>query len=465
VVAALLALALGLGAPAQAQSGWADEVIYFVMLDRFADGDPTNNTGVDTANPVAFHGGDLSGLTAALDEIDDLGATAIWVSPLVAQIPGSVASDAGPFFAHHGYWANDFSRLDARFGTEAELAALVTAAHARGIRVILDVVYNHVGYGADWTRDNPEWLRQGDDCGGDPVTACIFGLPDIRTELAAVRRALFAAHIGLAERTGLDGFRLDTVKHVSHDFWRAHAAEVRARLGPDFLLLGEVWDGDKYLARPYFEGGELDALLDFGFRDRMLKFLTGVSDAARLGRYLSNRHKVAPGRLLAPFLSNHDMPMLLAMLRGDRDRQLLAATALLTAPGLPVITWGEEVGRRGGLWPDNRQDMPWGDRPMPPGAGDPRDEPMRAAYKALIALRRDTPALRENSVAVLAASGGRLALERGPAARVFFNRGPDAWDLADLLGDGWSPAFATQPMQGSDLPAAAAAVFLRTPPA
>ena len=423
--AAFLALTFSATPLCAEERPWSDEVIYFVMLDRFADGVTANNQGVDTADPLAFHGGDLVGLREKLGEIADLGATAIWLTPIVAQIPTTVPSDHGPFAPHHGYWAEDFTRIDPRYGTEADLAALTSAAHARGMRVILDVVYNHVGYGADWTVTHPEWLRQGEDCGGDEITMCLAGLPDLRTELPEVREMLFEAHIGLAERVGLDGFRLDTVKHIPHDFWSAHAQEVRTRLGEDFLLLGEVWDGDKYLAAPYFEKGELDALFDFGFRDRTLKFLTGVEQADRFSRYLAKRHEVGDAGLLAPFLSNHDMPTLLAMLRGDRDRYLMAATLLLTIEGIPTIAWGEEIGRRGGVWPENREDMAW--------SGGYRDETLRDMFKQLIALRQAWPALQESPIEVIRAEKGLLAYRRGDLV-VAINRSDDVVDLA--LGGG-----------------------------
>ncbi len=423
-----LALLLALAA-LPAQAGWRDEVLYFVMLDRFANGDPANDQDVDRANPLAFQGGDLAGLTAQLPEIADLGATAIWITPLALQIDHPIDAEGRAFYPHHGYWAEDFTRIDPRFGTEAQLKTLVDRAHALGLKVVLDVVYNHVGYGAGWTRSRPEWLRQGDQCGTDDVTRCLSGLPDIRTELPAVREALFDAQLGLAERTGLDGFRLDTVKHVSHDFWADHAARVRARLGPDFLLLGEVWDADKYLARPYLDSGEMDALFDFGFRDHTLKFLTGVENAARYGRYLNKRHALKRG-FLAPFLSNHDMPMMLAMLRGDTDRLLLGMALLFSVQGMPVLNWGEAVGRRGGPWPENRSVMPWGDRPIQPGAGLDRDDRLRRQVQALIRLRRDLPALRGPQLEVLSAQGGLLVYRRGADLLVVLNRAKERQTVA-----------------------------------
>lgn len=416
---------------------WRNEVLYFVMLDRFADGDPANNQTVDLDNPLAFHGGDLAGLTSRLDEIADLGATALWITPVVEQVAQPVDADGLPFHAHHGYWAEDFTRLDPRYGTEAELKALIDAAHAKGLKVLLDVVYNHVGYGADWTRTRPEWLRQGEDCGGDAITLCLSGLPDLRTELPEVRAALFDVHLGLAERVGADGFRLDTYKHISQDFWTEHRAQTRSRLGQDFFLMGEIWDADKYTAKAPFEQDTLDAVLDFGFRDRTLKFLSNIEDASRYSRYYVKRHDVAEGHVLAPFLSSHDVPLMLALLRGDTAKLRLGFALMMFSDGMPVITWGEEVGRKGGVWPANREAMAWGeDSAQLPGAGVARDEALRADVQALIALRRAEPDLRHAPIEVIAAQGDLLVLRKGRVV-LALNRGADTLPLPGLPDGDW----------------------------
>jgi glycosidase len=221
------------------QRDWSDAVLYFVILDRFADGSGANNTNVDRNNPGGFHGGDLAGLTAQLDEIAELGATALWITPVARQIdycppaqPPTGVTVPGGWFEHcafHGYWADDYQTLDPRFGTEAELKALIEAAHARGIKVLLDVVYNHVGYDARYLTEKPGWFRTKPvDCAADPLTCQVGGLPDFRTELPEVQDYLLDAQLGLASRTGLDGFRLDTVKHVEHEFWQRHRRETRS---------------------------------------------------------------------------------------------------------------------------------------------------------------------------------------------------------------------------------------------
>ncbi len=268
------------------QESWRDAVLYFVIVDRFADGDGNNNQNVDRNAKGTFHGGDLAGLRQQLDEIADLGATAIWITPVEKQIDGFVTGAGFPDWGYHGYWADDFTRLDPRFGTEAELKALVDDAHARGIKVLLDVVYNHAGYDSSLTKDPKTrgWFRTETTgtCGKDDLTLCVSGLPDFKTELPEVDEYLLDAHLGLAQRTGVDGFRLDTVKHVDHPFWQEHRQRSRGKLGKDFFLIGEVWGGDAQSLDPWFSADEMDAGFDFSFQGNVLGWIQGRGPDDRL---------------------------------------------------------------------------------------------------------------------------------------------------------------------------------------
>lgn len=414
------------------QTDWADGILYFVIVDRFADGDASNNQGVDRAAKGTFHGGDLAGLRQQLDELADLGVTALWITPVVKNIDGFVTGAGFPDWGYHGYWADDFYRLDPRFGSEADLKALVDDAHGRGMKVLLDVVYNHAGYDSQYTKD-PRfrgWMRTTGlgTCGQDDITSCVSGLPDFKTELSEVADYLYKAHLGLAKRVGLDGFRLDTVKHVTHDFWQEHRRRVRAELGKDFFLVGEVWGGDAQSLDPWFAGDEMDAGFDFSFQGNVLGFLQGRGRTIAFDRYLKSRDKVRAGHLLSPYLSSHDVPGALFQLKGDKELFRLAAALELTASGLPMIYYGEEVGRPGGDWPDNRGDMPWGSRKILPGAGLPRDEGLRSWYKKLIAIRRAHPALSHGTHESVSSDGDLLVFRRrdpasGDAVVVAVNRG------------------------------------------
>jgi len=405
------------------QRDWSDAILYFVILDRFADGSGANNTNVDRANPGGFHGGDLAGLTAQLDEIAELGATAIWITPVARQIdfcppaqPPQGVTVPGGWFEHcafHGYWADDYQSLDPRFGTEAELEALVEAAHARGIKVLLDVVYNHVGYDSHYLKDHPGWFRTRPvDCGQDALTCQVGGLPDFRTELPEVQDYLLDAQLGLAARTGLDGFRLDTVKHVEHEFWQRHRRETRERVRPDFFLLAEVWGGSATVLDEYFVDDEMDSGFDFTFKGSCESFVQGKGRTIAYAAYLEKRHKVRSGYHLAHYLSSHDEPMALYNLGGDKDAFRLCVALQMTSLGIPTIYYGEEVARQGSVWPLNRNDMPWGARDVLPGKGVERDEDLRAYYRKLIEVRRENTALSRGDFKRLSSEGDLLVFER-----------------------------------------------------
>jgi alpha-amylase len=202
-------------------------------------------------------------------------------------------------------------------------------------------------------------------------------------------------------------------------------------LGKNFFLIGEVWGGDAQSLDPWFSGDEMDAGFDFSFQGNVLGWLQGRGRTIAFDRYLKSREKVRAGHFLSPYLSSHDVQGALSLLGGDKNLFRLAALLELTSGGIPMIYYGEEVGRAGGDWPDNRSDMPWGDRKILPGAGKPRDETLRADYKKLIAIRRAHPAFARGVHTSLATDGDLLVFlqsEEGSEPRrdavvVAINRG------------------------------------------
>jgi glycosidase len=429
------------------QFDWSQAVLYFAIVDRFADGDPNNDVQVDINAKGTFHGGDLKGLIEHLDEISQLGVNALWITPVVKNIDGFVAGAGFPDWAYHGYWGDDFNRLDPRFGTEEQLKTLVNECHKRGIRLLLDVVYNHAGYNSNMLKDpkTKNWFRTEElgTCGQADLTLCVAGLPDFKTELPEVDEYLYSAHLGLAKRTGLDGFRLDTVKHVDHPFWKEHRARIRNQIGQNFFLLGEVWGGDAQVLDPWFSGDELDAGFDFSFQGSVLSWLQGRGRTVAFDRYLKMREKIRAGYRVSHFLSSHDVPGALFQLKGDKDLFRLAAIVELTSVGIPMIYYGEEVARAGGDWPDNRSDMPWGDRNIMPGTHQPRDEKMRADYIKLIGFRKDHPALWRGTHTSISTEGDVLAFSQQDAQSsdfvvVAINRGSNPASVSFELPHQWT---------------------------
>lgn len=430
----------------KSHEAWSDAVLYFVIVDRFADGDPTNNQNVDINAKGTFHGGDLKGLIKNLDQISDLGVTAIWITPVAKNIDGFVTGAGFPDWGYHGYWADDFYKLDPRFGTEEDLKTLVEECHHRGIKLLLDVVYNHCGYDSQYTK-NPQtkgWLRTEalGTCGQDDLTSCLSGLPDFKTELPEVADYLMKAHLGLAKRVGLDGFRLDTVKHVDHPFWKEHRQRIRTEISNNFFLLGEVWGGDPKVLDPWFEGDEMDAGFDFSFQGNVISFLLGRGRTIAFDRYLKSRESIRNGYLISQFLSSHDVNGGLNQLGGDVNLFRLAALLEFTTVGIPMIYYGEEVARIGGDWPDNRSDMPWGNLDILPGKGKPRDENLRKDYQKLIGIRRAHLSLSRGTHNSISSEGDVLVFSRtyaqsGDIVIVAINRGTASSKITIPMPSEW----------------------------
>ena len=506
------------------------EVIYFVLPDRFANGDPGNDRGgigggiagdrlthgFDPSHKGFYHGGDLKGLTAKLDYIQGLGASAIWVAPIFKNKP--VQGPKGAETAgYHGYWITDFLHVDPHFGSDADFAALVKAAHARGMKVYMDIVVNHTadviqyrecldapcpyrsradypyqrrggvngapinpGFAGDrvGTTQNfarltdptyaytpfvpateahakvPEWLnnpiyyhnRGETTYYGESATMGDFvGLDDLATENPRVSRGFIDIYGSWIDRFGVDGFRIDTARHVDAAFWRsfipAMLVRAKARGIPHFHIFGEVAGHDHNEAQQaaYTRIAAFPATLDFGFRDAMVGVLSGKEGTDRL-EYLLCADPLYKGgetgaRQQVTWISNHDDGRFAAALRqalpdapqGElMARVLLGHAMMLSLRGVPTIYAGDEQGFVGkGGDQDARQDMfaskvaQYNEEPVLGGPGGSHDRfdpahPFYRAFAELVRIRRATPALWGGSTLVRARSGkpGLFAVSR-----------------------------------------------------
>lgn len=467
---AAVLLALCAGGAAHAAPDWSGDILYFVLIDRFADGDAGNNQRVERRNPGGYHGGDLKGLTQQLDELADLGVTALWINPVQRQMPRGLPAQAPaklrlPEFTHwgfHGYWIEDFDAVEPQFGSVDDLKRLVDEAHKRGIKVLLDVVYNHPGYSSIYqgrkTAAGEDWIRVGEgNCEVDAIKCRVGGLPDFKTEIPEIRDYLLNANIALAKKTGIDGFRLDTYKHVETDFWLEHRKRTRTEINKDFFLLAEYWGGTASSLDKFFERDEIDSGFDFSFKGSCEAWALGRGRTVAFASYLRSRHQARKGYLLAHYLSSHDEPMALANLGGDKDLFRLCVAVKMTSVGMPVIYYGEEVARAGSEWPTNRNDMPWGKRDILPGKGVERDESLRDFYKALIKVRRAHPALTRGDYTMLTGREDKaLAYLRRDAASgdqvlVLVNRDVAAVAVDLALPGTWTSAVAMDRLQGGQV--------------
>lgn len=484
----------------------ADEVVYFVLPDRFANGDTANDTGgvdgerldhgFDPTNKGFYHGGDLKGLTEKLDYIAGMGATAIWFAPIFKNKPVQ-GPEGGESAGYHGYWVTDFTQVDPHFGTNEEFKAFVDAAHARGMKVYMDIITNHtadvIGYaegaetgykyrsraafpesrkmGVDGapindgfegvevsTAENfaklidpayaytpvipeaekdikvPAWLNnpkyyhnRGDTTftGESSRLGDFAGLDDVMTEEPFVRNGMIEIYARWITDFGIDGFRIDTARHVDPGFWNqfvpAMLQTARAEGIPNFHIFGEVYKDSSdngYIAQ-YTRRDGFPAILDFAFQNAVREVV-----AQDKGTYIFNElfdgdvlyeggEEAALG--MPTFVGNHDMGRFTTQVKGDRPgvsqeellaRTTLAHTMLMLLRGSPVIYYGSEQGFVGdGNDQAAREDM------FPSVTGSYNDNvligtdattadanfdtahPLYVAIAALAKLRKEHPAL------------------------------------------------------------------------
>ena len=423
---------------------WRNQSIYQIFTDRFCNGDPTNDNAAGTFRPAhatSVHGGDLLGIEQKLDYVKALGATAIWISPVVRNGNGE----------YHGYAGSDFYHVDPHLGTLATLQHLVQQAHRMGLLVIDDIVVNHGGSLVDsgsaayattfrqppagYTLRYSHAARQYAppfDRATTPQLEDLFhnnglihnfgdatqvekgelsGLDDFRTESAYVQASMIRIYQYWLATAGFDAFRIDTVKHVNMGFWQKwcpalHAAAV-ANQRPNFLMFGEVYDGSDAKCGSYTgsrAGGAhaLDSVLDFP-----LYFTINNVFAKATGntRQIENRYHAIPANYapearerLVTFLDNHDQPRFLSVgnANGNTSRLEVALAFLYTSRGIPCLYNGTEQGFDGGADPNNREDMFAGQFEQGPSRGDNFDmaHPLFRSVARLNNLRRLYPALR-----------------------------------------------------------------------
>lgn len=370
------------------------DVMYLIMTDRFADGDRHNDLpGDDRAAPRGWHGGDLAGIEQHLDYLKKLGVDTVWTTP--------VASNAGMPDSYHGYAATDLYAVDPHFGTLADYQRLSAALHARGMKLVIDLVPNHIGVASPWVTDPPapDWLHgtlahhhlvQGNfDELVDPhaaprawrnITNGWFtdAMPDLNQENPLVERYLIQNALWWVETANLDGIRLDTFPYVSRAFWHNYHAALHS-VFPHLTTVGEVFNGNAEITS-FFAGGVahqgidtgLYTPFDFPMYFALRDVLAHDKPMTELDRVLRQDALYPHPERLIPFIGNHDTTRFLTEDGGSVPRLKLALGLLATLRGMPQIYSGDEIGMTGGKDPDNRHDFPGG------FAGDAHDAFTRA---------------------------------------------------------------------------------------
>ncbi|NUU63806.1 alpha-glycosidase [Paenibacillus agri] len=391
-----------------------DTVFYQIFPERFANGDPSLDPKNvlpwgGTPAPDNFFGGDLQGVIDHLDHLSELGITGIYFTPVFSAT------------TNHKYDTEDYMSIDPHFGDTQTLKKLVDACHERGIRVLLDAVFNHSGRTfapfvdvlekgeasryKDWFHIHRFPLEVID--GIPPYDAFAFEpmMPKLNTENPEVKEYLLKVAEYWIKETGIDGWRLDVANEVDHEFWRDFRKVVK-KANPDAYILGEIW----HESAPWLEGDKFDAVMNYPFTDAVLDFFVhGSLDAEgfanSIGRQLS-RYPLQASEVAFNLLDSHDTPRLLTLAGGDKKKMKLAALFQFTYMGTPCIYYGDEIGMDGGGDPDCRKCMEW----------DPekQDRALFDFYRRLIDIRASHPALRTGTITFLEAAshGTKLAYER-----------------------------------------------------
>ncbi|MCT1796019.1 type I pullulanase [Helcococcus kunzii] len=330
---------------------WDEEIIYFLLTDRFFDGDSTNNDpakngSYDPSAIDAYHGGDFQGIIDKVDYLKQLGITTVWITPIVDNIENNLNQN-GKSYGYHGYWAEDFTKIEPRLGDVDTLKKLIDTLHDNGIKLMVDVVLNHSGYETK-NKGQFEGMHRTQP-GTDDLTSELSGLPDFITENPEISKKLvkwqseWLNTLRTDKGNTIDYFRIDTVKHVEHDTWKELKTAL-VEIKPDFKMIGEFYGGSTGNTGWYLGGGQMDSLLDFEFKSLAEKFVKG--DIANIEKRLAERNKeITFDKNFGSFLSSHDEDGFLATRIGGNASLLKVASSLqITAKGQPVIYYGEEIG-------------------------------------------------------------------------------------------------------------------------
>jgi glycosidase len=406
-------------------------LLYFVLVDRFADAVPDAPDRVDRSDLQAWHGGDLPGIEARLDHLAGLGVTTVWLSPVFHS--RQIKFDGHGAF--HGYWVEDMDGVEDRFGGDDALRSLATAAESRGISLVLDMVYNHVSFDSPMLEAHPDWFHPPSTIvdWNDPVelvTHQVHGLPDLAQENDAVYHYLLGRSLFWARQTDAAGFRIDAVRHIPQDFLHRLSADLKASQGADFWLLGEDFQGDPVSLSSSFRSGGFDAMFDFPLRYAMIDVFCRDQHPGRLGSVLSMDRLYDNPAGLVTFLDNHDLPRIASECGGEQARVASALLFMFSVRGTPSITYGTEWMLEGPQEPENRADIPWS---APPVLAD--------TIRTLQALRAAHPSLSvaaERRIEVV--DDAQLRFVRGTAtetATIIVNRGPSPIAAPDGA-EGWA---------------------------
>lgn len=474
---------------------WRDAVIYFVFVDRFNNGDKGNDGPIGVEMAADWQGGDWAGVTAKVEEgyFNELGVNTLWLTVPLDNTNESgigVGGDTHQYSAYHGYWPQNFEQTEEHFGTMEELQALVTAAHDHELKVIIDYAMNHAHASAQVYADHSDWFWPNDNgkggnciCGegcdwdADAKKCWFTGyLPDFNYTKAEARQFSIDNTIWWINQTGIDGFRLDAVKHIE-DSWmldlRARVkSEIEPMTGEHFYMVGETYTGDRDLIKYYVNPNMLDGQFDFPQRMKVAENLIMRQGTMNdLESFLATNDSYYGTGIMSTFIGNHDIPRVIHLAEdtplwgspwdGGKDkawngkpglpagmsafeRMATAFTLLMTTKGAPLIYYGDEIALPGGGDPDNRRFMQW--------SGYSGGQTFLLEHlKKLGQIRADHAATRRGTRKTLSVDADTMAYQMsgdGDTVYVLLNRSDSAKSVGGLPGGAFTDALSGAGVQG-----------------
>jgi glycosidase len=343
LIAVCLCLPLPAGAAEKEAVNWQDETIYSIVVDRFNNGDTSNDLDVNANDPLTYNGGDIQGIIEELDYIHDMGFSAIRLTPLFDNAPKG----------YHGYWVEDFYKVDEHFGTMKQFQQLVKEAHKRNMKVFIDFVTNNVAETHEWVKDSSkqDWFHRKTQ--QELENAWVDGLPDLNQDNPEVKNYLIDAAKWWINKTDIDGYSLPEVNRVPVSFWREFSAEVKKEKS-DFFLVG-VPAEKREIDWEQYESAGIDSLFDYGHSENLRKVFANTNTSFQS---LKTNQET---RLPTNFFDNEFTPRFTKDIVDERQfpgsRWKTALTYLYTTPGVPVVYYGTEIALNGGDTPDNRKLM------------------------------------------------------------------------------------------------------------
>lgn len=338
------------------QAPTTDDAIYFVLVDRFSDGDSSNNSSIDINNPQGWHGGDIQGVLNNLDHIQGMGFTTVWLSPVF----DSREEPFGKWGAYHGYWVDSMDSVEPRFGTTQTLQALSSELHKRDMRLVVDVVYNHTSFDSPLLTTEPDWYHEARPIENwhDPIEAQthqVHGLPDLDQSNPEVQEYLIGNSKRWIQTAQIDGLRIDAVRHINPTFFPTLHTALSEYFGTPVSTIGEIFDGNRKTVVESWRAGGFQSVFDFPLYYAMIDSGCRGQHAGRIAANLAYAQWTDIPGTWVTFLDNHDLPRLASECGPERVPLMLAVQ--MTSRGRPMMTYGTESGLSGTEEPANRADM------------------------------------------------------------------------------------------------------------